>query len=113
MAAGFIDPNSPLAQAIAEEMLQRGDLGTEEELLQRQMAQAEQLRTRPQPARMDWASQAARGISGIASGYQMGKAMEGQKALGGKYTDMMRSVDTRRRIPRGMGFFEGEDQVYG
>jgi hypothetical protein len=104
MERGFIDPNSPYAQALYEAMMEQGgDLGTEEDKFRQQLLQANQLRVTPQANRMDWASQAGRAIQGIGSGYLNYKGQQGQQAQGKKLLDVYRNAEERMRRQRGGG----------
>lgn len=88
--AGYIDPSSPYAQALAQAMME-SNVSEEEEMLRRQQALADSLRTRP-TSRMDTGSQIARAAQGIAGGLAEGRADKARTAVGDEY----------RRIARGL-----------
>lgn len=77
---GFYGALNPEQQAM---MLQNfPDLLTQEEELERQLAESSALRIKAPTERMDWASQAARAFQGINAGHIRGQANAASKKLG-------------------------------
>jgi hypothetical protein len=112
----MFDPNDPrgMGQLTEEELaliMQMPDFRSQEEDLARQLALSDQLRIRAPIQRMDWASQAARGIQGIASGVKEAQAAERRKALGEDVRKFAGGLGRRRYAMSGptAGWFdEGE-----
>jgi hypothetical protein len=109
------DPNDPrgMGQLSPEEIaliMQMPDFQSQEDDLARQLALADQMRVRAPAQRMDWASQAARGIQGIASGVREAQAAERRRALGEDVRKFAGGFGRRpmKRTPGASWFDEGE-----
>jgi hypothetical protein len=98
-------------RALLQQMLAQGDLGAEEDVLEKQLALSQSLR--PNAQRMDWASQASRAIAGGAQGYGAKQYREGQQALGKKRVGIiegMRGALGGTGQPEQLGYTEEELQ---
>lgn len=86
------NPNDLEWQMRMAEALARGgvNIGTEEDELEKQQAIADSLRFRP-TQRMDWASQAARGIGGITGAMMDKRNTEQRRSLGQSVVDALRA----------------------
>lgn len=107
MANGYGAQSDEFNRMMLEAMLSQGDIGAQEEQAARQGALADQLRVKAPPQRMDWASQAARGIQGGVSGYLEKGRMEKADAASQARQDFFKQMAEKLRggvgSPGGIG----------